>query len=107
MSVDAKALMEAIQKDFNFKKNKIEPPSMYLGARLEMKAFNGKSIWTMCSKDYIKLAVMNIENQLKGMGMKLLGKALTQWIVVISHNWTRPQCWTVMKKYLRLYWIPT
>ena len=77
VSVDAKALMETIQKDFKFKKNKIEPPSMYLGARLEMKVLNSKNIWTMYSKDYIKLAVTNIENQLKNKGMKLPGRALT------------------------------
>ena len=32
---------------------------------------------SMCSKDYIKLAVMSIENQLKDKGMKLSRKALT------------------------------
>ena len=31
----------------------------------------------MCSKDYIKLSVTNIENQLKNKGMKLPGNALT------------------------------
>ena len=75
--MDAMALMQEIQKDFKFKKDKIEPPSMYLGARLEKKILNGKDIWTMASKDYIKLAISNIEGQLKEKRMKLPSKAIT------------------------------
>ena len=65
ISVDAKSLLEEIQKNFKLKKNKIEPPSMYLGARLELKTLNGKNVWTMYSKDYVKLAVSNIEGQIQ------------------------------------------
>ena len=60
ISDDAMVLMKEIQKDFRFKKNKIEPPEMYLGAYLERKILNGKSVWTMCSKDYVKMVVENI-----------------------------------------------
>ena len=70
-------LMREIQKDFKFKKNKIEPPSMYLGARLELKLLNGQKVWTMCSRDYVKLAVTNIEEQLHKKHMRLSRKALT------------------------------
>ena len=77
ISVDAKGLLKEIQKDFKFKKNKIEPPSMYLGARLELKTLNGQDSWEMCSKDYVKLAVPNIEEQLRSKHMRLPKKALT------------------------------
>ena len=83
VSVDAQTLMKDIQKDFKFKKDKIEPPSMYLGARLEMKQLNGKRMWTMCSKDYVKLTVNNIENQLQKRRMKLPSKATTP----MDHNY--------------------
>ena len=50
---------------------------MYLGARLELKTLNGKNVWTMCSKDYVKFAVSNIEGQLQSKHMRLLKEALT------------------------------
>ena len=74
---DARTLMEDIQRDLKFKKNKMEPPSMYLGARLKLKQLNGKKVWTMCRKDYVKVAINNIEGQLKNKRMKLPGKATT------------------------------
>ena len=77
VSADAKALMKDIQRDFKFKKDKIKPPQMYLGARLEKKHLNGKEVWTMCSKDYVKLAINNIESQLKKKRMRLPSKAIT------------------------------
>ena len=49
---------------------------MYLGARLELKTLNGKDVWRMCSKDYMKLAVSNIEGQLQSKHMRLPKKAL-------------------------------
>ena len=75
ISHDAVGLMKEIQKDFRFKKDKIEPPKMYLGAYLEEKVLNGKNVWTMCSKDYVKLAVENIQERLKkdGKGLKQQG----------------------------------
>ena len=36
--MEAKELMQEIQKDFRFKKDKIEPLKMYLGALLEKKS---------------------------------------------------------------------
>ena len=77
VSDDARTLMQEIQKDFKFKKDKIESPSIYLGARLERKLLNGKKTWTMCSRDYIKLAVSNIEGRLKEKRMRLPGKVST------------------------------
>ena len=45
-----------------FKKDKVEDPEFYLGAKLEAKILNGKRLWAMTSKDYINAAVSNIEN---------------------------------------------
>ena len=78
ISLEAKGLLQEIQKDFKLKKDKIEPSDIYLGAKLEKKMLNGKQVWTMCSKEeYIKLAIANIESRLKLMGMKLPGKVTT------------------------------
>ena len=77
ISTRAKELMQEIQRDFRFKKDKIEPPKIYLGALLERKMLNGRNIWTMNSKDYIILAVVNIEAQLSNKGMRLPTKVTT------------------------------
>ncbi len=44
-------------------KDKIEDPEIYLGSRLAQKVLYGKSMWTMCSTDYVNNAVENIEKQ--------------------------------------------
>ena len=81
-------LFIARQIVFKLKKDKIEPPEINLGARLELKNLNGKKMWTMCSRDYIKLAVENIESRLKNMGMKLPSKQQHQWLLTMPQNWT-------------------
>ena len=80
ISMNAKELLQEIQKDFKFKKDKIEPPSMYQGAQLERKSLNGKWMWTMCSWDYIKLSVANIEGRANKMGVKIPSKVTTPMI---------------------------
>jgi len=75
--------------EFKFKKDKIEPPDIYLVARLARKTLNGKQVWTMCSRDYIKLAIQNIESRLTNMGMKLPGKVTTYQCKMSMHlSWT-------------------
>ena len=69
--------MKEIASSLRFKKDKIEPPEFYLGAKLEKKELNGKVMWTMTSRDYIKAAVENIEEQLKKRNDKLPGGAVT------------------------------
>ncbi len=76
-STHAKELVGEIKRDYKFKKDKIEPPGIHLGNRLELKSLNVHQTWTMCSKDYVKLAIANIEEQLKSKHMRLPGKALT------------------------------
>ena len=44
-----------------FKKGKIEPPQMYLGATVQEKQLNGYDCWTMSSTSYIKAALETIQ----------------------------------------------
>ena len=53
-------LME-IHQDLKFKKNKIEPPDMYLGGRLKLRSLNGRPVWTLSSKDYLKASIAIVE----------------------------------------------
>ena len=53
---------------------------MYLGAYLERKVLNGNDLWTMYSKDYVKIAVENIQAQLKRDGKGLTTRAVTPMI---------------------------
>ncbi len=70
--------MEEIQSTLKFKKNKIEEPEFYLGAKLEKKKLNGKApVWTMSSTEYVKASIKNVEEQLQKEGKKLPTKAPT------------------------------
>jgi hypothetical protein len=69
--------MKEIEQAFKFKKNLIEAPDIYLGAKIERKTLNGKQTWTMSSRDYIKTAIANVEGQLKAKNMKLPSHATT------------------------------
>ena len=77
MSHAPKRVMDAISKRFKFKKNKVQPPEMYLGARLEEKELNGRRVWTMSSKEYVKASVENVEERIKDRRYKLNAKAVT------------------------------
>ena len=60
ISHDPHRPMKQIAEVLRFKKDKIEPPEFYLGARLEKKRLNDRSMWTMSSRDCVKAAVDNI-----------------------------------------------
>ena len=77
MSHKAIEAMQEIQKSFKLKKNKIEPPEIYLGARLEKKKLNGRYVWSMSSTDYVKAAINNLEETLKKKNKKLPNKCET------------------------------
>ena len=67
--------MDRIQKDFNLKDNKIEPPGVYLGEILaNMKLDSSKYYWTISPEQYVKAAVTNVENNLAISGKILLPK---------------------------------
>ena len=61
---DATAPLREIMSDFKFKKDAIEPPEIYLGARLQKKDLNGRQVWTMSSRDYTKAIIANLEERL-------------------------------------------
>ena len=66
-----------IQEKFKFKNDEVKPPSMYLGAKLEYKIFNGMMCWTISSDKYINAAIDNIEKKLKLEGRHLFRTADT------------------------------
>jgi hypothetical protein len=86
ISHDAKATMKAIERDFKFKKNEIAPPEIYLGARLEEKRLNGRNVWTMTSKDYVKAAIENVEKRASKRNMKLPSRADTPMASNYQHD---------------------
>jgi hypothetical protein len=63
--------MTGIQQQFKLKDDKIEPPDIYLGAKLDKTFINGVSCWTMSSEQYVKTAVANVETRLAKSGKKL------------------------------------
>ena len=77
ISHDAMKPMKDIQRSFKFKKNEIKQPETYLGAKLEEKKINGRKVWTMTSKDYVKHAIKNVEGTLLKKNMKLQSNATT------------------------------
>ena len=77
ISVDAEGLLKEIAKDFKFKKDEIKPPDYYLGGKIERKELNGKKIWTVCSRDYAKLSLKNIEDRAKKYGFEVPTKVTT------------------------------
>ena len=69
--------MKEISAVLRFKKDKIAPPEMYLGATLEQKVLNGKKAWKMSSKEYIKVAVDIATKGAEKRRLKLPSKAIT------------------------------
>lgn len=58
-------IMNQIKKRFKLKDDKVEPPTTYLGARLQERKLDGRSMWTMTSADYITAALKNVQNALQ------------------------------------------
>ena len=69
--------MKAIGAALRFKKNKIEPPEMYLGAMLEKKEINGIKVWAMSPVQYIKAAVEIAEKGANRRGITFSSKVTT------------------------------
>ena len=67
-SVVARDSVREVMSDFKFKKDAIEPPEIYLGARLQAKDLNGRKVWTMSSQDYTKAIIANLEERLTKKG---------------------------------------
>ena len=61
ISSDAISVITEVAEKLKPKKDKIEPPEIYLGGRLAKKSFKGKEIWTMSSVDYVKGSIKNVK----------------------------------------------
>ena len=70
--------MAGIQRKFKLKDDKIEEPSMYLGASLSrMINAENKSCWAMSSDEYCQAAVKNVEDVLAKDNLRLPSKCYT------------------------------
>ena len=77
ISAEAEALGKALMSEVKFKNDKVAPPDIYLGAKLEPMTLNGYDCWSMGSTEYVKSAVANVEEKLAKEGKKLPSKAFT------------------------------
>ena len=77
-SQNAKSVLRSIEGNtIKYKNDKIEPPAMYLGGRLQKKSINDTECWTITSVDYINAAISTVEEALKNRPYKLPTKART------------------------------
>ena len=68
---DARSVILEVVEKFKLNKDKIEPPEIYLGGRLDKNSLNGKEIWTMSSVNYVKGVIKNVEVIMIKGGMRL------------------------------------
>jgi hypothetical protein len=62
ISKDSKSIMDRIAQSYRLKEGSVQPPERYLGANIEKWTFHdGRQLWSMSAKSYIKSAVENIE----------------------------------------------
>ena len=71
ISHDARSPLLEISQTLKFKKNKIEPPDMYLGGKLKLRTLNGRSVWTLSCKDYVRAAINIVIKGASARGLKL------------------------------------
>lgn len=65
--MEATGILCSMEGDtIRFKNNKIAPPEMYLGTKLQLKSINGHNSWSITSVDYINTAVKMITDAVKG-----------------------------------------
>jgi hypothetical protein len=69
--------MRQIGERFKFKNDEVKEPENYLGARIQKKSIDRRSMWAMSSVDYIRAAVKNVEEQIKGTRWRLPLKVTT------------------------------
>ena len=77
ISGDPLSTLQGLQAVFNLKDDKIEEPSMYLGAQLGQLNIEGTSCWTMSAEKYVVAAVKNFEEALANKGLRLPTKCYT------------------------------
>jgi len=77
MSGKALEVMQQLQTKFKFKKDLIEPPESYLGAKLKKKIIDGDAMWAISSVDYVQAAIKTIEGSIEDKQWKLPRSAPT------------------------------
>jgi hypothetical protein len=78
ISDDPKRTLLGIQKKFKLKDDKMEPPSVYLGAGLsKMENVLGDECWAMSSDQYCAAMVKNVEETLGKKGLRLPSKCVS------------------------------
>ena len=84
VSEQAKQVLEDLRKDggIKYKKDKIEPPEMYLGARLQRRtvASTNNECWSYSSHDYIKATIEAVRETIKGTRWKFLSSVNTPMV---------------------------
>ena len=88
ISEEARQVLDDLREDgkIKYKKDKIEPPDMYLGAKLQKKivARTGQSVWSITSDSYIKATIETVKKTLKESRWNL--KASTNTPMVASYR---------------------
>ena len=77
VSLNSTSILKSIQVNFKLKDDKIEPPSVYLGAVLGQMDIDGKTGWYLSSEKYVQSAIENVEQILQKGGQKLPSKCKT------------------------------
>lgn len=73
VSTRPREALEEVNKYFPMKPDSIEPPKIYLGAKIsKMTLENGAVAWAMSMSQYVQEAVRNVEDHLKKHGMYLV-----------------------------------
>ena len=63
ISEDPTSILKSLEGGtVSYKNGKIEPPEMYLGAKLQLKNINAHTAWTISSTDYVKAAVQTVRD---------------------------------------------
>ena len=60
ISQDTVLVIKEVSEKFKLKKDKIEPPEIYLGGQLARKELNVNQLWTIISVDYVKAVANNL-----------------------------------------------
>ncbi len=78
ISHEATSVLNSVRGNtIKYKNDKIAPPEMYLGAKLQLKTINGHDSWTVTSVDYVNAAVKTIRDAIKEKRWQLPKKART------------------------------
>ena len=59
ISQDVVSVIKEVVENFSLKKDKIDPPEIYLGGKLSEKELNENHAWQMNSVNYMKAVVNN------------------------------------------------